>query len=138
MSEKNAKRPILVWVVFLYYLVTIVPGAGGLLVVWRAASYSAQARAAIDSITTLGWILLGLTMALKLGGAIALLRLRCIAFPLFAGGIGLTILQLTMHHRNYSFSGADSHGPYNAAFGLAIQLVVCAYVWRLRSRSVLT
>ncbi|WP_028224286.1 hypothetical protein [Paraburkholderia ferrariae] len=130
MNTKNPKRPILVWAVFLYYLITIVLAAVGLLMVWHRASYSAQARTVLDSMTALGWTLLWMTMALKLGGAIALFGLRRIAFLLFAGGLCLTVLQLTMHHESL-LSGADS-------FRLAIQLLVCAYAWRLRARSVLT
>ncbi|WP_157025755.1 hypothetical protein [Paraburkholderia heleia] len=72
MNTKKPKRPILVWVVFLYYLVTIVPAAGGLLVVWHSAPFSAKARMAVESMTTLAWTLLGLTFALQLGGAVTL------------------------------------------------------------------
>jgi hypothetical protein len=138
MKEKNGKRPRLVWVVFVYYLITIVPAAGGLIAVWHSAPYSVQARTAVDSMTALGWTLLALTMALQLGGAIALFRLRRIAFPLFAAGVCLTILLRLMNRYEYTFSGADNHSTYIAAFGLAIQFLVCAYAWRLRSRSVLT
>jgi hypothetical protein len=137
MNTKNPKRPIFVWVVFLYYLITIVLAAGGLLIVWHTASHSAQARTAIDSITPLNWTLLWMTMALKLGGAIALFGLRRIAFPLLAGGLCLTVLQLAMHPESL-LSGADNHGAYVEVFRLAIQLLVCAYAWRLRARSVLT
>ena len=77
-------------------------------------------------------------MALKLGGAIALFKLRRIAFSLFVGGIGFTILQLTMHHPENTLPGPDNHGNYIVALGLVIQLLVCAYAWRLRSRSALT
>ncbi|NIE63202.1 hypothetical protein [Burkholderia sp. Ax-1719] len=138
MNTMKPKRPILVWVVFLYYLITVVPAAVGLLFVWHSASYSAQARTVINSMPPLFWTLLGLTMALQLGGAIALLRLRRIALPLFAGGLFVTILQWTMLHNEYAFSGAGSQGTYMGLFGLATEFLVCAYAWRLRSRSVLT
>jgi hypothetical protein len=137
MTVKNPKRPIFVWVIFLYYLVTDALAAGGLFLVWHTASYSAQARTAIDSITTAGWTLVALTMVLELGGAIALFRLRSIAVPLFAAVICLAIVQMTSHLHEYSFSGAGSHSAYIVAFSLAIHFFVCAYAWRLRSRAVL-
>jgi hypothetical protein len=135
MNAKKPKRPILVWVVFLYYLVTIVPGAGGLLFVWHSAPFSANARMVVESMTTLAWALLGLTSALELGGAIALFKLRRIAFPLFVGAFGCTILQMSMQHQENTVSGPVNYLP---ALGLAIELFVCAYAWRLRSRSALT
>jgi hypothetical protein len=138
MKEKNRKRPRLVWVVFLYYVVTVVPAAGGLLLVWHSAPHSVPARTAIESMPPMFWILLGLTMALQLAGAIALFRLRRMALPLFAGGLCITILQWTTQHNEYTFSGAESHGTYVGLLGLAIEFLVCAYAWRLRSRSVLT
>lgn len=138
MKAKSGKRPGFVWVVFLYYLITIVLGAGGLLLVWHAASHSEQARTAIEAITTTGWALIGLSMALELGGAIALFRLRRVAFPLFVGAFCIFIIQTAIHYRDGTFSGADNHGAHFAVYSLAIHLLVCAYAWRLRSRSVLT
>ncbi|WP_343674363.1 hypothetical protein [Paraburkholderia heleia] len=135
MNTKKPKRPILVWVVFLYYLVTIVPAAGGLLVVWHSAPFSAKARMAVESMTTLAWTLLGLTFALQLGGAVTLFKLRRIAFPLFVGAFGCIILQMRIQHQENTVSGPGNHVP---ALGLAIDLFVCAYAWRLRSRSALT
>ncbi len=126
--QKSQNGQWIVWAVFLYYLITIVPAAGGLLIVWHSAPFSVNARTAVDSLTTLGWTLFGLTMAAKLGGAIALFKLWRIAFPLFVGGIGLTILQLAMHHQESTYSGPDNH---IVALGLAIQLLVCAYALTL-------
>ncbi|MEX3917878.1 hypothetical protein AB4Y43_16800 [Paraburkholderia sp. BR10872] len=135
MNSIKTKRPILVWVVFLYYLVTILPAAGALLLVWHSAPFSAKARIALESMTTLAWALVGLTFALELGGAVALFKLRRIAFPLFVGAFACTILQMTMHRQESAVSGPGSHTP---ALWMAIDLFVCAYAWRLRSRSVLT
>src|SRR5579871_1025970 len=98
MKTRNRKRPGLVWAAFLYYLITILTAAWGLIAVWHAKSYSVAARTAIGSITTLGWTLIGLKMVLELGGAIALFKLRRIAFPLFAGGLCVAILQLITQH----------------------------------------
>lgn len=82
-----------------------------------------------------GWTLLGVTLALELGGAIALFKLRRIAFPLFVGAFGCTLLQMTMHHQDNTVSGPGNHFP---VLWLVIDLFVCAYAWRLRSRSALT
>ncbi len=135
MNTNKPKRPILVWVVFLYYVVTIVPAAGGLLLVWQSAPFSTKARMAVESMTTLAWTLLGLTLALQLGGAVALFKLRRIALPLFVGAFGCTILQMTMQHPENTVSGPGTLVP---ALALTIDLFVCAYAWRLRSRSALT
>lgn len=138
MNTKNPKRPRLVWIVFLYYLIADVPGAAGLLILWHSAYHSEQARVAIETITTTDWAFIWLNMALELGGAIALFRLRRVAFPLFFGALCIQIAQTSIHYREGIFSGANNHSTYIVAFSLAIHLFVSAYAWRLRSRSVLT
>ncbi len=137
MNTKNSKRPRLVWIVFLYYLIADVLGAGALLILWHSASLSEQARTAIETITTTDWALIWLNMALELAGAIALFRLRRMAFPLFVGALCTQIAQTSIHYREGIFSGANNHSTHIVAFSLATHLFVCAYAWRLRSRSVL-
>lgn len=136
MQTEHRKRPRLVWVVFLYYLVTVVLGAGSLVWLLHAAPDSAQACAVIETITPLHWTLTGLSMAFQLGGAIALFGLRRVAYPLFIGGLWVRVVQMAMQ-RGTTPPGTDIHGMLIVAFTLAIDLLVCLYARSLRSRSVL-
>lgn len=135
MKAKNRKRPGLVWLIFLYYLLTVVPGAALLIWFLQKAPDSVQARSAIDMLTPLDWTFTGLKMVFELSAAIALFGLRRAAYPLFVGGLCVSIIQTAMQ-RGSLFSRTDSHSMQILAFS-AIDLLACLYARSLRSRSVL-
>lgn len=134
---KNLKRPKLVWVVFLYHLLSFVTGGGSLVWLSHVASGSPQASAAIGAISPVGWVLIVLIMALELGGAIALFALRRSAYPLFVTALCVSAVQ-TLMQSNGIFSTGDSHGHLTIAIVWVIDISVCLYARSLRSRGVLT
>ncbi|CAG4927145.1 hypothetical protein R52603_05540 [Paraburkholderia saeva] len=137
MVIKKRSRPKLVWLVFLYYLVRITVGAGGLLLVLHTASVSPHARAAVEGLTSLGWVLTGLILALRLSGAFALFALRRSALPLFVAGMCLSIVHALTHLTSFLTQPSRS-SSLTLVIGWTINLSVCLYVYSLRYRSVLT
>jgi hypothetical protein len=134
---KTTSRPKLVWVVFLFYLLTNAVAVGSLLWLWHASSVSPQALAAIQAISPLGWVFTGLSVALHVSGAFALLALRRSAFTLLFAGLCLGVVQTLLNGiQLFTEAGVLSNLPILISW--VIDVSVCLYVRSLRSRGVLT
>jgi len=139
VARPPARRPKLVWVVFLFYLFSVVYTAVSfLLVLSGSISVTPEQAAYFRNLSVFDWAVTGLTAALNLAGAVSIFLLRKIAFPLFAISLGLSVLQTLVHAFTTNFVAAlGGTGALGVVIGFAISIAVCAYVWRLKARGTL-
>ena len=137
-AQTPAKRPKLVWVVFLFYLFSLGYTALSFYLV-LSGSVSAPGQATyLRNLSVFDWAITGLTAALNLAGAISIFLLRRIAFPLFATSLALSIFLTLVHVFTTSLTSAlGGPGALGLAIGYAISIAVCTYAWKLRARGVL-
>jgi len=138
-AQPPAKRPKLVWVVFLFYLFS--GGSTALsfyLVLSGLISVAPEQAMYLRNLSALDWAITGLTATLNLAGAISIFLLRKIAFPLFATSLALSILLTLVHAFTTNLTTAlGGSGAIGIAIGYAISIAVCTYAWRLKARGVL-
>ena len=138
-SEPRRRRPKLVWVVFLWYLLS-----GGYTLLSFALIYSgivslrAEAAAYLTSLSPLDQAATVLLLLLNLGGAVALLLLRKVAFQLFAVALTLSLVLTIIHTFAKGLVPAlGGGGTVGLVLGYGVGILVCVYSWRLRARGAL-
>jgi hypothetical protein len=139
VAQPPARRPKLVWIVFLFYLFSVAYTALSFLLVFLGwISVTPEQAAYFRSLSVFDWTITGVTAALNLAGAISIFLLRKSAFPLFASSLGLSILQTLMHAYTTNFIAAlGGPGALGVLIGFAISIAVCAYAWRLKAQGIL-
>src|SRR5882672_11227699 len=109
-----AKRPKLVWVVFLFYLFSVVYTGLSFFAIFSGSIYTPEQVAYFRNLSTFDWAILGVTAALNLAGATSIFQLRKIAFTLFATSLALSILHTLVHafttNVTTAFGGAGALG----------------------------
>jgi hypothetical protein len=137
--QPRNKRPKLVWTVFLFYVLSSVYTALSFLLVFSGTIPVTPEQAAyFRSLSTFDWAITALTGLLNVVGAIAIFRLRKIAFHIFAAAFVLVILQTFVHIVTTNFAAAlGGSGALGALIGYGILLAVCVYAWKLKARGVL-
>jgi hypothetical protein len=140
MSTTNTKsrRPKLVWVVFLYYVLTTALAVGSFL--WLLSHkdiISPQALAAFEQIPALGWVFTVVIQILTVAGAIALFVLRRAAFPLLVAALCVSVFETVLYCVHIL---PQSGNPISLTLVIvwAIDLAVILYARSLRNRQVLT
>jgi hypothetical protein len=138
-AQPPAKRPKLVWVVFLFYLFSVLYTGLSFFFVFSGSIFITPEQAAyFRSLSVFDWTITGVTAALNLAGAISIFLLRKSAFPLFASSLGLSLLQTLMHAYTTNFIAAlGGPGALGVLIGFAISIAVCAYAWRLKAQGIL-
>jgi len=137
-AQPPAQRPKLVWVVFLFYLFSVVYTGLSFFPIFSAISVTPEQVAYFRNLSTFDWAIMGVIAALNLAGATSMIQLRKIAFPLFATSLALSILQTLVHAFTTNFTTAlGGVGALSVGIGFAIAIAVCVYAWRLRERGVL-
>src|SRR5712691_9905799 len=136
VAQPPAKRPKLVWIVFLFYLFSVVyTGLSFFLVFSGSISVTPEQAAYFRNLSVFDWTMTGVTAALNLAGAIAIFLLRKSAFLFFASSLGLSILQTLVHAYTTNFIAAlGGPGALGVLIGFAISIAVCLYAWRLKAR----
>jgi hypothetical protein len=139
VAQPPARRPKLVWIVFLFYLFSVAYTALSFLLVFLGwISVTPEQAAYFRSLSVFDWTITGVTAALNLAGAISIFLLRKSAFPLFASSLGLSLLQTLMHAYTTNFIAAlGGPGALGVLIGFAISIAVCAYAWRLKAQGIL-
>jgi len=138
-SQPRERRPRLVWAVFLWYLFS----AGyTLLSFWLIYSgsirVSPEAAAYLTNLSPFDQAFTVLLMLLNLGGAVALVMLRKVAFQLFATALALSLLLTIIHAFARGFVAAlGGAGAVGLILGYGVGIVVCIYAWKLRASGVL-
>ncbi|HLQ01355.1 MAG TPA: hypothetical protein VK143_03545 [Burkholderiales bacterium] len=139
VAQPPAKRPKLVWIVFLFYLFSVAYTALSFLLVFSGSiSITPEQATYFRNLSVFDWAITGLTAVLNLAGAISIFLFRKSAFPLFASSLGLSILQTLVHAYTTNFIAAlGGPGALGVLIGFAISIAVCAYAWRLKARGIL-
>jgi hypothetical protein len=132
------KRPVLVWVISIFYGFSIVSTVASYAVVFsKAIPTTAAQRQYFDSLTIVDHAMTAIIVTLNGVGAVMLFRLKKQA-PLFfscAFGLGLITIAYQCVAKNW-FSAVGVGGLIGAAFGWIINIAIITYAWRLRSRHV--
>jgi hypothetical protein len=133
-SQQDGKRPVLVWVIFLFSLFGVVTGA--LTTVMMATgnfpAFSEAQERFMDSIPL--WqhgISLG-AIALYLAAAVQLFRMKAAAFTLYFVQFGLSLLMFFVQLANPYYREVMATGFIPLVIGWAISVAIIAYCWRLR------
>jgi hypothetical protein len=139
VAQPPARRPKLVWIVFLFYLFSVAYTALSFLLVFLGwISVTPEQAAYFRSLSVFDWTITGVTAALNLAGAISIFLLRKSAFPLFASSLGLSLLQTLVHAYTTNFIAAlGGPGALGVLIGFAVSIAVCAYAWRLKAQGIL-
>lgn len=138
-TRPRRRRPVLVWVVFLWYLVT----SGYTLVsFWMIYSgflpVSPEVAAYLSTQSALDHAGTVVLLLLNLAGAVALVMLRKVAFPLCATALTLSLLLTIKGALSKGFVAAlGGAGAVGLVVGCGIGIAVCIYAWRLRTGRVL-
>ncbi len=135
VAQPSAKRPKLVWAVFLFYLFSVAYTALSFFLIFSdSLSVTPEQAAYFRNLSAFDWAVTVLTAALNIAGAISLFLLRKVAFHLFAASLGLTILQTVVHVITTNFVAAlGGPGAFGVVIGFAISIAVCTYAWRLNA-----
>ena len=139
VTQPSAKRPKLVWVVFLFYLFSAAYTALSFFLIFSGAiSVTTEQAAYFRNLSMLDWAITALTTTLNLVAAVSLFLLRKIAFYLFAASLVLGFLQTLVHAITTNFVAAlGGPGAIGVLIGYAISIAVCTYAWRLKARGAL-
>ena len=139
VSQPMSKRPKLVWVVFLFNVLSVGYTALSFFLIFSGAiSVPPEQAAYFGNLSAFDWVITALTGLLNVAGAVAIFRLRKIAFHLFATAFVLVILQTLVHTITTNFVAAlGGPGVVGALIGYGISLAVCIYAWKLKARGVL-
>ena len=137
-ARTPAKRPKLVWVVFLFYLFSVGYTALSFYLILSGSISAPEQATYLRNLSVFDWAITGLTAALNLAGAISIFLLRRIAFSLFMTSLALSILLTLVHAFTTNLTTAlGGAGALGLAFGYAISIAVCTYAWKLKARGVL-
>jgi len=139
VAQSRSKRPKLVWAVFLFYVLSVGYTALSFFLIFSGSVPVTPEQAAyFRNLSVFDWAITALTGLLDVAGAIAILRLRKIAFYLFSSAFVLLILQTLVHTITTNFLTAlGGSGAVGALIGYGILLAVCVYAWKLKGRGVL-
>jgi hypothetical protein len=139
VPQPPARRPKLVWIVFLFYIFSVVYTALSFFLVFSGSiSVTPEQAAYFRTLSVFDWAITGVTAALNLAGAISIFLLRKSALPLFASSLGLSVLQTLVHAYTTNFIAAlGGPGALGVLIAFAISIAVCLYAWRLKVRGIL-
>ncbi len=139
-AQPAVKRPKLIWVIFLFYLLSAGYTVLSLVVVLSGLIPLNEAQAAyFHNLSALAIAVSLVTALLNIAGAIAIFRLRKIAPLLFIAALAISLAQTIAQIFTTNFAAAlGGPGAIGALIGFGIAIAVCVYAWRLRMRGVLT
>lgn len=137
--EKSRRRPVGVWLISAFYLVsagwTLLSFA---LVLGHVVPLPPDQQAYFDSLTAVDWSFSVAIAALGVGAAVCLFLLRRIAVVLFAVALVLNLAFTAIHAMRTNWAEAlGAAGLVGAVIGWLILVGVVAYAQRLAKRGVL-
>ena len=138
LTSTAVKRPVLVWVIFLFYLAATLSTFAGLFLIYsgRVAMNSVQ-QAYFAHLSILDHLATVLLVSINLVGAVMLFRLRRTAVTLFAAALALNLiltLRAMLSSRQLDVFQQSAAGVLT---GLIIALAVLLYSIRLLRRAIL-
>jgi hypothetical protein len=136
----KARRPLLVWVISIFYFATIARALLALYFIYSGAvQVSPEQRELLTRVTTLEWAITLIGSAAGLAGAVMLFRLKKAAFPLFLAflvvGVGLAVWPW---FTGAGFEGVSWQVLLSTFISKGILAGACMYIWDLAQDGVLT
>ena len=134
------KRPVLVWVISIFYIISALGAVISLLLIFGGAiPLNAEQKAALSKVTMFDYSYPVILAVVNLTGGVCLLFLRKAAFYFLAGVFVLKTATMfwtaVSAGRDVTAAGAGLAG---ALIGVIIAGVVSVYAWRLVKKGVLT
>ncbi|HCC47748.1 MAG TPA: hypothetical protein DEQ38_06480 [Elusimicrobia bacterium] len=138
--KMEAKRPLMVWVISLFYFLTIGRSLLALYFIYSgAASVSPEHQALLARVTPFEWVLTVLTSIAGMAGSVLLFMRKKAAFPLFLAffivGVGMAIWPW---FTQAGFAGITWQILLPTVIAKAILAWVCIYIRDLVLSGVLT
>jgi len=139
VAQPRGKRPKLVWIVFLFYLISVgYTGLSFFLVYSGSIPVTPEQARYFQNLSAFDYTITALSSLLNLAGAIALFQLRKIAFHLFTAALVVAILQTLIHAITTNFVNAlGGPGAIGILIAYGVLAAVCLYAWKLKARGVL-
>ncbi|HBE88928.1 MAG TPA: hypothetical protein DDW67_07295 [Elusimicrobia bacterium] len=136
----KAKRPLLVWVISIFYFATITRALLALYFIYSgAAQISPENQALLARVTPFEWGLTVVSSIAGLAGAVLLFRMKKAAFPLFLAflivGVGMAVWPW---FTQTGFAGVSWQVLLSTFISKGILAAVCMYIWDLAQDGVLT
>jgi hypothetical protein len=138
-SAPSRNRPVLVWIITIWFIIgsgsaaiMLLAGMGG------ASPGNEEKKLFFSSMTFIDQLLMLVSAVANLAGSILLFRLKKMALPMFTTALGTTVVFLSynMVVRNL-FNSIDGPMLGSMIFNCAISLAIIAYVKRLIRKEVL-
>jgi hypothetical protein len=138
-AARPARRPKLVWVIFLFTLLSVGYTALSFYLIYSGGvPLTAGELKYVRDLSTIDYGITGTVGLLKVAGAIVLFRLRSAAVYLYAAALAIGILHTLASAKIIAAAPfADRPGFIQILIGFAIWAAVCVYAWRLKARGVL-
>ncbi len=139
-SNSKKKRPVLVWVISIFYLFSFAWTTLSFFLIFSGViPLPPEQEAYFNNLTTFDYGYTFLLMGINLAGAISLFLLRKIALYLFVGGLAISILSTIWHILTKGWLQAvGSAGLTGSLIGYVISIAICIYIWKLTNKGVLT
>jgi hypothetical protein len=133
------KRPIWVWLLSLFFLLSAIWTLLSFFMIWSGAIPLEPAQKAyFDRLTPIDYALTIVVGLLNLSAAIALFLLRKIARDLFLASLALSLILAAWQAATKGWVDAlGGPGFVGVLIGYILLIAVCIYAWHLRRKGVL-
>ncbi|GHD30866.1 hypothetical protein [Parahalioglobus pacificus] len=143
MSQAEIKRPLFVWVIFLFTMFSAAFMAIGSYFAFSSSTGEmTELTGYVDSLGFIDWALMALTTVLNLAGTIFLFRLKVIAVPLltfaFLLGIASSIWEIAANNYIEELQSVGPGAVEGALLGAVISTAIVAYSWHLKNKNILS
>jgi hypothetical protein len=138
-QQVERKRPIWVWLLSLFFLLSAIWTLLSFYMIWSGAiPLGPTQQAYFDRLTPIDYALTIVIGLLNLSAAIALFLLRKIARDLFLASLGLSLILVAWQAATKGWVEAlGGAGFVGVLIGYILLIVVCIYAWHLRKKGVL-
>jgi len=139
IMETKASRPALIWVITIFYLISIVFTALSFVLVYSGRiPVNPGTQQYLASLTVFDHVMTGIIVGRNLIATILLFMLRKQAFHLFAAAFTITILSTVYQSVAKGWTQAlGGSGVISALIGYGISFSIIMYSFRLRQRGIL-
>src|SRR5262245_2406889 len=139
-SPSRRRRPVLVWVVFLWFVVSASYTLRSFALIFSGrVTLSDEASRYLSNLSPLDYAVTILALLLNVVGGVALLLLRRSAPCLFSAALLLNVASVALHALTKGLVTAlGAGGPIGLILGYVISALVCLYAWRLYARGMLS
>lgn len=132
------KRPVGVWIIFLYSLLSAIFTTGSFLLVLSGSfSHSPEVKRLMSAIGPLDYLMFLLSISIFIGGMVSLFRMKKSSFMWYAALAGANVLSFLSMCLTGRITGIGM-GVFSVIAGLVIVGAILLYIRRLDSRKLLS